>query len=206
MNGLIRPISNDAFEQLIKVMESVMILSFQFKLALRKVLHETDYDKDARLLNFGGTQGMVWFMLSGLLREIRVSRITLKEQTSWYWLPGSFVYTDPGYFSQQPSLRAIQAEVDCKMVLISYTDWLALKAAFSEVEAITELIRGGYSKMRLEHIEDMKSLSVDERYLDLERTLDYLFPRTQLNYIAGFMGMAPATLGRLRTKYYGRMK
>lgn len=202
MSELIKPISDGAFEQLLKVLETVMVLSFKFKLELRKVLYETSYEKDARLLNFGSTQRVVWFMLHGLLREIRIRKVTLKEKTSWYWLPESFVYTDPGYFSQQPSVRAIHAEVDCGLVLISYPDWLALKADFSEVEAITEMIRGGYNKMRIEHMEDMKSLSVDERYLDLETTLDYLYPRTQLNYIADFMGMAPATLGRLRTKYY----
>ncbi|MNJ87502.1 hypothetical protein D3C87_50220 [compost metagenome] len=206
MNELTKPISNDAFEQLLKVMEIVMVLSFQFKLTLKKVLYETSYDKDVRILNFGGTQRVVWFMLSGLLREIRINKVTLKEKTSWYWLPGSFVYTDPGYFSQQPSVRAIQTETDCNLVWISYEDWSALKATFSEVEAITEIIRGGYSKMRIEHMEDMKLLTVDERYLDLEGTLDYLFPRTQLNYIADFMGMAPATLGRLRTKYYDRLR
>lgn len=206
MNELIKPVSDIAFDRLLKVLETVMVLSVQFKLELRKVLYETSYEKDARILNFGGTQRMVWFMLSGLLREIRINKITLKEKTSWYWLPGSFVYTDPGYFGQQPSLRAIQAEVDCELILMSYEDWLVLKAAFVEVELITERIRGDYNQLRFEHMEDMKLLSVDERYLDLEATLDYLFLRTQLNYIADFMGMAPATLGRLRSKYYGRMR
>lgn len=203
MSELIKPVSDGAFEQVLKVMEGVMLLSFRFKLALRAVLYETSYDRNARILNFGGTQQVVWFILSGLFREIRISKITLKEKTSWYWLPDSFIYTDPGFFSQQPSVRAVEVEVDCKVVLISYADWLALKAEFIEVETITEMVRGEYSRMRIEHMEDMKSLSVDERYLDLEGTLDYLFPRTQLNYIADFMGMAPATLGRLRTKYYG---
>ncbi|TCC98466.1 Crp/Fnr family transcriptional regulator [Pedobacter hiemivivus] len=205
MSELIKPISHGAFEHLLKVLETVMVLSFKFKLELRKVLYETSYEKDARILNFGGTQQVVWFMLSGLLREIRINKVALKEKTSWYWLQDSFVYTDPGYFSQQPSLRAIQAEVDCVLVLISYQDWMNLKAAFTEVELITERIRADYSKIRIEHMEDMKLLSVDERYLDLEATLDYLFLRTQLNYIADFMGMAPATLGRLRTRYYDRM-
>lgn len=206
MSELIKPISNEAFGQLLKVMEAIMMLSFQFKLALRTVLYETSYNRDARVLNYGETQQVAWFLLEGLLREIRMSKVLLQEKTSWYWPPETFVYTDPGFFSQQPSVRAVEAAVDCKVVLISYTDWLALKAEFSEVETITEIIRGSYNKIRIEHIEDMKSLTVDERYLDLEGMLDYLFPRTQLKYIAEFMGMAPATLGRLRTRYYRRRR
>ncbi|MEQ7802058.1 hypothetical protein ABDJ41_19840 [Pedobacter sp. ASV1-7] len=205
MSELIKPISDGAFARLLKVLETVMVLSFNFKLELKKVLYETSFLKDARILNFGDTQGFAWFMLSGLLREVRINKVTLKEKTSWYWLPDSFVYTDPGFFSQQPSLRAIQAEVDCCLILMSYADWLNLKAEFSELDAITEAIRGSYNHMRIEHMEDMKLLSVDERYLDMVETLDYLFLRTQLNYIADFMGMAPATLGRLRTKYCDRI-
>lgn len=205
MGDLIKPVSDAAFERLLKVLETVMVLRVKFKLELRKVLYETSFLRDARILNFGDTQGVAWFMLSGLLREIRINKVTLREKTSWYWLPDSFVYTDPGFFSQQPSLRAIQAEVDCSLIMMSYGDWLNLKAEFSELDVITEMIRGDYNHMRIEHMEDMKLLTVDERYLDMEATLDYLYLRTQLNYIADFMGMAPATLGRLRTKYYDRM-
>jgi len=206
MGILIKPISEGSFLQVLKVMEAVMMLSFQFKRSLRNVLYETSYKRGERILNFGETQPVAWFMLSGLLREIRMSKVTLKEKTGWYWLPDSFVYTDPGFFSQEPSVRAVEAEVGCDLVMITYADWLALKAKFQEVETIMEIMRGRHSKIRIEHIEDMKSLSVDERYLDLEDVLDYLFPRTQLNFIADFMGMAPATLGRLRTRYYGRRK
>jgi hypothetical protein len=206
MIAMLRPISDDAFNQLLRVMESLMLLSFSFKAALRKVLYECDYGREDRILNFGNTQLNVWFLLEGLLREIRMDKILLKEKTSWFWLPGSFVYTEPGFFSQQASARAIEAAVASRAVLISYTDWAALKAAFSEVDLITEMVRGGFNKLRIEHIEDTKSLSIEERYLDMEDTLDYLFPKTQLNFIADFMGMAPATLGRLRTKYYGRRR
>ena len=197
-------ISNESFNELISELESFMVLSFKLKIALKEVLYETIYEKEARILNFGDTQRIVWFLLQGLLREIRMNRTTLKEKTSWFWPVKNFIYTDPGFFSQQPSERAIEVVERSKAVFISYLDWSALKAAFEEVELITEMIRGGYNKMRIEHVEDMKSLSIEERYLDKEETLDYLFPRTQLNHIADYMGMAADTLGRLRTKYYGR--
>lgn len=199
-------ISEESFQQLIVVMERVMVLSFPFKMALKKVLFETEYDRGARVLNFGETQGKVWFLLSGLFREIRMNRQALKEKTSWFWPAMNFVYTDPGFFSQQPSSRAIEVEEESRAVLISYQDWSDLKETFRETDKVTELIRGSYNQFRMEHMEDMKSLTVDERYLDKEEILDYLFPRTQLNYIADYMGMAADTLGRLRSKYLGRKR
>lgn len=199
-------ISNESFNELIRVVETFMALSFRFKLALKQVLYETAYQKDARVLNFGETQKFAWFLLEGLFREIRINKSTLKKMTSWFWLESDFCYTDPGFFSQQPSLRAIEALENSRVVLISYLDWSQLKTDFKETETVTEMIRGAYHRQRLEHIEDMKLLAVDERYLDREELLDGLFPRTQLKYISDFMGMAPDTLGRLRSKYLGRRK
>jgi hypothetical protein len=199
-----KPISNESFTELLRVLETFMALSFSVKMALKEVLYETTYEKDARILNFGDTQQVVWFLMEGLLREIRMNQKTLKEKTSWFWPAGNFSYTDPGFFSQQPSERAIEASQACKVIFIRYPDWSALKSELEEIEVLTEMIRGMYNKMKMEHVEDMKLLSIQERYLDKEEILDYLFPRTQLNYIADYMGMAADTLGRLRSKYYGR--
>jgi hypothetical protein len=199
----LKPISEQSFQRLVAVMESLVPLSFRFKLALRKVLQETGYERGAQVLNFGDRQLVIWFLLSGLLREVRMRKSTLREYTSWFFLPDSFVYSDPGFFSQQPSTRGVEAAVTSGAVLISYADWSALKAAFGEMELLTERIRAAFSQRRLEHMEDMNTLSVQERYLDNQDMLNYLFPRTQLTHIAEFMGMAPDTLGRLRSKYYG---
>jgi hypothetical protein len=201
-----KAISNESFTELLRVLETFMALSFSVKMALKEVLYERTYEKDARILNFGDTQQVVWFLMEGLLREIRMNQKTLKEKTSWFWPAGNFSYTDPGFFSQQPSERAIEASQPCKVIFISYPDWSALKSELEEIEVITEMIRGMYNKMKIEHVEDMKLLSIQERYLDKEEILDCLFPRTQLNYIADYMGMAADTLGRLRAKYYGRRR
>lgn len=196
--------SNESFNELIRVLETFMTLSFKLKASLRLVLYEMTYEKESIILNYGDTQDMVWFLLDGLFREIRVNKSTLKGVTSWFWKKEDFSYTDPGFFSQRPSSKAIEVLERSKVALIHYEDWAALRDGFKEVETITEMIRGEYSRIRMEHLLDMKNLSVDERYLDKEEMLDYLFPKTQLSYIADFMGMAPDTLGRLRNKYYGR--
>lgn len=195
-------ISNESFNELISVLEAFMVLSFELKSALRLVLYEITYQKDLTILNYGDIQEMVWFLMDGLFREVRLNRYTLKGVTSWFWKKGEFSYTDPGFFSKGPSHRAIEVLQRSKVVLIYHEDWTVLRDGFKEVERITEIIRAEYSKRRIEHLLDMKNLSIEERYLDNEEMLDYLFPRTQLNYIADYMGMASDTLGRLRNKYY----
>ncbi|RYG41297.1 MAG: hypothetical protein EOO01_25465 [Chitinophagaceae bacterium] len=171
------PISDESFNTLLCVLESFTTLSFKFKLALKAVLHESAFPKDKVILNFKQTQGQVWFMLEGLAREIREDRETLEEQTSWFWQAMTFIYTEPGFFGQQPSSRSIQVIEMSKMLFIGYSDWKLLKDTFPEAERITELIRSYYTLERQQHSEEIKSLGTEERYLNKEDLLQDLFSK-----------------------------
>jgi hypothetical protein len=197
----IQPISDESFNTLIGVMEKFLVLSFKFKTTLRSMLFETTFPRNKRILNFSQLQEIVWFMLDGLAMEIREDEYSLNEKTSWFWLLFDFMYTDPGFFSQQNSTRAIHIMEASKVVLISYRNWKVLHDTFEETNEITELIRGNYAQARQQHAEEIKNLSTEDRYLNNEVLLNKLFGRVKLKYIAEFMGMAPDTLGKLRKKH-----
>lgn len=196
-----KSISEESFAVLIGVMEQFFQLSPKFKLDLKGRLLETTYKKGARILNAGSKQQMVWFMLEGLAREIRVNSETFEEKTIWFWSGLSFLYTTPGFFNREASESTIELMEDCHVVMISYDDWAELKHNFEETEMVTEKIRGEYDHIRQHHADDIKNLSTDERYLKHEALIQDLLGRTQIRYIAEFMGMAADTLGRLRKKY-----
>jgi len=200
----IHPISDEAFNILIEVLERFMKLSYKFKLELKHVLFETTYNKRVRILSAKSQQDIAWFLLVGLSREIRIHTETFEENTVWFWFAKDFIYTTPGFFSREPSESTIEVLEDCKVVLIRYDDWAVMKNTFPETEIITEKIRSEYDKMRSLHADDIKNLSTDELYLKLEKTLNVLFGRTQLRFIAEYLGMSADTLGRLRKKYSGR--
>lgn len=170
------------------------------------MLFETTFPRNKRILNFGQLQEIVWFMLDGLAMEIREDESTFHEKTSWFWLLFDFMYTDPGFFSQQNSARAIHFMEASKVVLISYRNWKILNDTFEETGAITELIRGYYSQARQHHADEIKNLPTEERYLNNEDLLNKLFGRVKLKYIADYMGMAADTLGKLRKKHSRRKK
>ena len=195
------PISDESFLVLINFMESYAKLGVKFKLALRSVLQETTYKKGVRILSAGSVQHNIWFLLKGLAREIRVNPDTFEENTVWFWFAGSFLFSTPGLFNRVPSESTIELLEDCRVVLISYQDWARLKEAFEENELVTEKIRGGYDSVRQQLGDDIRSLSTDQRYLKHERVLDNLFGRTQLRYVAEYLGMSSDTLGKLRRKY-----
>lgn len=196
-----QPITNKSFCTLIDVTEIFNQLSVKFKMAFKGMLLETEYKKGARILNAGSTQHMLWFTLDGLAREIRVHPETFEESTVWFWFAHSFLFTTPGFFSRAPSESTIELLENCKVVLISYQDWAQLKVIFEENEFVMEKIRGRFDSMRQQLTDDIRNLSTDQRYLKHEQMLDDLFGRTQLRYVAEYLGMSPDTLGKLRRKY-----
>lgn len=196
-------ISNDAFHLVIKQIERVMPLSTKFKLALRSVLLETVYEKDSRILQSGRVQDKVWLLISGLAREVKLDEQSLKERTSWFWLEGDFISTSPGFFSQDPSGETIEILESSTVVLISYQSWRGLMGSFPETEVLTEKLRTACDKARLQHSEDISNLSTDDRYLARRKMLENLTTRTKQKFVAEMMGMAPDTLGKLKSKYSG---
>lgn len=195
------PISDDAFHSALKVLEGMMVLSVKFKLALRSVLFETVFERDSRILQSGRVQDSIWLLVSGLARELRVDEQSFRERTTWFWLAADFMCTNPGFFSQDPSERTIEILERSKVVLISYLNWRKLMHDFPETELLTERIRRACDKARLVHAEEIKNLSTDERYLVRRKVLEDLFTRTKQKYVAEMMGMAPDTLGKLKSKY-----
>ncbi|WGQ09715.1 hypothetical protein QG516_24685 [Pedobacter gandavensis] len=195
------PISDESFHRLIQILETVLVLNHKFKASLRSRLQETTYKKGSRILNFHEKQEIVWFMLEGLAREIRVNADTFEEKTIWFWSEMSFLYTTPGFFSQTPSACTIELLKDCKMALMSYQDWTEMKEEFKETDVITEKIRGEYEKLRQEHIDDIKNLSTIDRYLKHKPVLLRLLGITKLKYVAEYMNMSADRLGKLRKKY-----
>jgi len=178
-----------------------MILSISFKNMLKSKLFEKHYFKGRRILNFRETQSIVWFMIEGLAREIKVDKDSLEETTSWFWLPNSFIYTTPGFFSRTPSQCIIEVLQDCKMLCISYEDWIEFKRLFKEAEDISENIRERYGELRQLHAYELKSMSTIARYQKNRSILQTLFNSVKLKYVAEYMGMTPDTLGKLRKKY-----
>ncbi|MEJ2881404.1 Crp/Fnr family transcriptional regulator [Pedobacter sp. GR22-6] len=185
-------------------MERYYPLTLAFKTALKAVLYEVEYVHGKRILNAMQTQRWVWFLIEGLIREIYVDSESLTEHTNWFWFPNSCVYTDPGLFSQEPSESAIEIVEDCRLVCISYRDWVGLRSNFSEVDYLTEKIRSSYSRIKYHHVLEKSYLTTEARYLKHEMALQHLFARAMLKHVAEYMGMAPDTLGKLRKKFSGR--
>ncbi|ETZ24166.1 Crp/Fnr family transcriptional regulator [Pedobacter sp. V48] len=196
-----KPVSDETFEVLFSTMEMTMPISAGFKLLIRPLLVETEYKKGARILNFNQVPELIWFMISGLAREIKVNAITYSERTVWFWMDRNFLFTTPGFFDRLPSRSTIEILQDCRVAFISHEDWLTLKLAIPEADSFAKRILGANELLRLVHEDNLQNLNTKQRYLEERKMLNRILQYTKLQYVAEYMGMSADRLGKLRKRY-----
>lgn len=198
---MMNSISDFAFDLLINKLQTFHPINAHYISLLRPMMMEVFYTKGVRILNFHQRQDLIWFVISGLVREIFVNGNTLKEKTTWFWGPKSFIYTTPGFFSQELSENTVEVLQDCHLACISHEHLHLLRTELTEAEKITELIRDQDLKQRLIHKDQLTSMTTDEVYLENKVLLDRLFLSTKRKFIAEFMGMSTDRLGKVRAKH-----
>lgn len=196
-----KPISNEAFHILVGQLELFAILSTRCKSFMKSMLWEDEFLKGARILSSGHRQIYIWFMLDGLAREVRVNELNFKERTQWFWLPFSFLYTTPGFFSGHLSYVTIEILMNCRVVLISFDNLRHLSRLFPEIDRIIEMIKDADTLSRLAHEEELRTLNTEARYKQKLSLMGKLFRLTKRRYIAEFMGMSVDRIGKLRNKF-----
>jgi CRP-like cAMP-binding protein len=194
-------ISEESFQAMITLMEKFMLLSIDFKRKLKAILYEVEYEKGIRILNCRELQGTVWLMIKGIAREVHVHPETLKEKTTWFWEKGSFLYTVPGFFDQQPAESAIELITEARLIFITYEDFSQLKKDHREAEILSEKIRSAYEKARRDLADDIQHQTTKNIYLKYKPIITELLKVALQKDVAEYLGMTSDTLGRLRKMY-----
>lgn len=71
-------------------------------------------------LKFKETQPCAWFQISGLTAEFTRDRNATREMVTWFWHPGDFLFSVPGFFSQEPAGASIKAITNCTFIYIQH--------------------------------------------------------------------------------------
>jgi len=183
------------FNRLVEVKKRFHPISSAYVLQMAQFSHIKFYKAGETILNFKEIQSFVWFQGSGTTMEITRDLISGKEFTTWFWFPDDFLYTEPGFFSQHPSVSSIVALEDSIFMYISVEDFLTLKQLFSETEKVSEKLRDNYKMRRTQHTLDMKHIAI-ERIRSFHSTHPALFKVCSRKRLASFLGMSPDTLTR----------
>lgn len=176
-----------------------MPISLAFKEKLSLIVFEEYHRAGTHLLNNREVQVKNWLIIEGSAREFTVNYDqTSHEQTQWFWFKNDFLYTTPGFFSQQPVESYVEILEDSHLVYIDFQNFHTLKKTYPEAAHFSELIRDQGQRLANIYINQMRSLNGKERYQWLFKEHPNLFNLARQKDIAYFLGIKPDTLGRLR--------
>ncbi|KAA9035935.1 Crp/Fnr family transcriptional regulator [Ginsengibacter hankyongi] len=112
------------------------------------------------------------------------------------WWLGDF----DSYYSGKPGTNYIQLLEDSELLVISKENF---QKAEKEISKLTQWysfkMRRSASASR-NRIEEMKTLSAEERYLKLIENQPHIFQRIPLQHIASYLNIEPQSLSRMRNR------
>lgn len=168
---------------------ALLLSSFKFKTISKKdyYLRAGELCKSKAYLNKGCARNFV-------LDEKGHERILFFAFEDW-WL-GDF----DSYYSGKPGTNYIQMLEDSELLVIS-------KENFQKAEREIPKLKQWYTSKMLSstsasrnRIEEIKTLSAEERYLKLIEKQPHIFQRIPLQHIASYLNIEPQSLSRMRNR------
>jgi CRP-like cAMP-binding protein len=182
-------VSKEYLGQLLKVLERFCALSGEFATALEPLIVSRRFNGLKNILREGEVQEQLWFVASGLVREVSLSPDTAVGRTSWFWYEGDFVFAQPGFFAGLPSLVEIEVYGGTVLLELPRMDLAVLMQDFEEGSLLTETIRYRNEAARSAHTADLINLRHAEMVRRFYRDHKSVFLIARAKDIASFLGI-----------------
>lgn len=104
------------------------------------------------------------------------------------------------FYNQQPATINVQAMEDCEILCLPKTD---LERLETQIPKLKQLFDEKEKKSLFSHIQrlqEVKTLSAEDRYLNLINKYPEIFQRIPLQYIAMYLDIEPQSLSRMRKR------
>jgi CRP-like cAMP-binding protein len=141
------------------------------------------------------------FVLKGCLRQYIVNEKG-EESIVYFAEERHFIGDLPAMRTKTASIYNFQAIEDCELLTISADNW---EKAFTEFPWWANAHIAGFQKwtaMLQQQMAEHRTLTGEERYLNLLKAKPKLFQRVPQHYIASYLGISPETLSRIRKKIF----
>jgi len=116
------------------------------------------------------------------------------------WWMGDF----ESYHTQQPGQQYFQALEDCEILYISRDDFQRMQKEIPKLLA-WDAVKGRKNVMaNLKRLNEVKTMSAEERYLNLISKHPEIHQRIPLQFIAAFLDIEPQSLSRMRRRLAGK--
>lgn len=183
-------------EKLIEQINGYCKLSDAEETLLRQTVRMLHFPKGSVVVGEGKIDDSIYFIRKGVWRA-HVERDG-EEYTLWFAVPGEAVFSAWGYTRGLPS----------RLTISSSSDSVALELKKSTIQRLTESLPGVMGWMQALLVDvllgtddllvDISRPQAEKRYLAFQKKMPEIFQTVPLKEIAGFLGVTPQSLSRIR--------
>jgi len=150
-------------------------------------------------LKAGNTSKQKAYINKGSTRTFTVDA-KAREHILFFSFEDWWIADFESYYTQQPAKQYIQAMEDCELLCIPKYDLDKLEDHIPKLKALFEEKKQKMIFATMTNLTDVKSLTPEERYLNLVKKHPHIFQRIPLQYIASYLDIEPPSLSRLRRR------
>jgi CRP/FNR family transcriptional regulator, anaerobic regulatory protein len=159
--------------------------------------------KGEHLLRAGQYCNFIGFLNKGLIITTIIDNAGNEKASNFICEGCFFTYTE-GLASNTPSHKNFIALEACETLMLSKDNLAVIFKENPKFETLLNQILAEEVRFLLLNEQAGKTLSLDERYLNLEKQYPNAFQRIPLKYLADYLGIEPSSLSRLRKRLAGK--
>ncbi len=157
------------------------------------------YKENSILVTEGAIASKIYFVQQGILRTYFLKEG--KEISTYFACDNQFITAYSSFITQKPSFEYLQVLEDCTLYSMTTNKLEKLSQEFPKIERLFRIYAEQSYLCILERTILMQSKTAKERYLDFiekyDKKIVYSVPQNQ---IAGYLGIEPESLSRIRKK------
>jgi CRP-like cAMP-binding protein len=161
------------------------------------------YNKGEYIIRIGEYCRFVGFLNAGLIVAISADEHGKEIPSNFIFENCFFTYAE-GISSNIPSHKNFIALEDCEMLVLEKDKLPMLFSMNQKFETLFTRILAEELTRLLMADHNLRTQSVESRYLHFLETCPGAFNRIPLKYIAGYLGIEPPSLSRLRRRLAGK--
>lgn len=141
----------------------------------------------------------IGFLNKGLIITTIIDNAGNEKASNFIYEGCFFTYTE-GLASNTPSHKNFIALEECETIMLSKENLAVIFKENPKFETLLNQMLAEEVRNLLLNEQASKTLSLDERYLNLEKQYPNAFQRIPLKYLADFLGIEAPSLSRLRKR------
>ena len=161
------------------------------------------FAKGEYLLRIGEYCRFIGFLNKGLIITTVINNVGTEKASNFIFEGCFFTYTE-GLASNTPSHKNLIALEASEAIMLSKENLAIVFKENPKFETLLNQILAEEVRSLLLNEQASKTLSLEERYLNLEKQYPNAFQRIPLKYLADYLGIEAPSLSRLRKRLAGK--